>query len=557
MNHPDRGRDTTYLKGRPPTSAKEAARALARTEHGATVTREDEATAVARRVRRILRFREWPKQQQASQLVLGGLIRFLLFGGAIGGGKTLWLMNCMQALARIFARSRWAIVRADLPRLKRTTIPSFERVRATNFVGELNRSDWTYYCANGSEIILFPESLKHDPTYQRFLGLEVNGFAVDQAEETARGTFVMCRQRAGRWSIPPTPQQEEVMGEYIDERMREHNESYEVAFVDARKHFGPRQPPPLWLGTCNPHDGWVRDTFYDPYERGELDAPFAFVPSTIDDNPGIDPEYRKSVEALKDTDPQEYLRMIKGMWGVLVNPRAVIQTSWILNARNVEIPDGAKKLRTRLGVDVARMGTNDTVLAFGDEYDTGDGDDTLIDLTELQHVKKATVPEVARAIRSAIVDRKLKHNDVTIDVGGGIGAGAYDMLREWKFNVRAFLGGSRAVARPSTGAYVYKFKNKRAQALWEAREKLQATRVRISVPLSDPSWQRLQKDWITPEYEPYGDREIEIWTKEQVVEALGRSPDDGDAAMMMLYDPGVESEETMIPPTTSRRSMRA
>ena len=528
-----------------------------------TVTQEDEAHALARRARRILRFREWPKQAHASSLLLGGTIRYLLYGGAIGGGKTLWLLNAMQALARIFARSRWAIIRADLPRLKRTTIPSFERVRATNFVGELNRADWTYYCANGSEILLFPESLKHDPTYQRFLGLEVNGFGVDQAEETARGTFVMCQQRAGRWSIPPTAQQEELMGEYIDERMREHNESYEIAFVDARKLYGPKQPPPLWLGTTNPHDGWVRDTFYDPWERKALAPPYAFVPATIDDNPGIDPAYRESVERLKDTDLQEYLRMVKGMWGVLLNPRAVIQASWILSARNVEIPDGAKKIRTRLGVDVARQGNADTVMSFGDEYDTGDGDDeTLIDLTELKHVRKATVPDVARAIRDEIIARRLVHKDVRIDVGGGLGAGAYDMLREWRFNVTAFLGGSRPIPRVHHAqSYIRKFANKRAQALWEVREKLQATRVRISVPVTgEPAehWQRLQKDWTTPEYEPYGDREVKVWTKEEVVEALNRSPDDGDASMMMLYDTVPDDDtETMIPPTQSRRTTRA
>jgi hypothetical protein len=497
------------------------------------------------KVRKIYRFQEWPKQREASEVVASGRARYVGYGGAIGGGKTLWLLNLFQALARIFARSRWAIVRADLPTLKRTTIPSFERIRATSFVGELNRSDWTYYCANGSEILLFPESLTHDPTYERWKGLEVNGFGFDQAEELALGTFNMAKQRAGRWIIPPTPEQEEVIAEYVDSQMA-NGVDYQTSYLDARRLYGPKQPPPLIAATMNPTDNWPRDVWYDPWESKRLKAPYAYFPATVKDNPALPLEYIQSLEETKETDPQGYARFVLGIWGAIVDPRQVVQMPWVLSARDVVPDPGTKVIRVRLGVDVARFGANDSVVAIYEEYDDG-----LLDLVALDHFRHFSVPAVARVIRDYINRYNVRHRDCVVDVAGGLGAGASDMLREWGYEVSGFNGGGKVVLRGLPTFYSYR--NRRSQSMWEFREKLQRKEIRISVPVLADQWRLLQKDLTAPRYDIVGDRMIEVESKEDVTKRLnGRSPDDGDAAIMGAFDMPVDDEDDVLPPSISR-----
>ena len=88
------------------------------------------------------------KQTEAAEAVLSGDYTQILYGGAIRGGKTVWLLETIFLLCRVFAGSRWAIVRKDLPTLRRNTIPSFNLLRPERFVGAINQSDWTARCSN-------------------------------------------------------------------------------------------------------------------------------------------------------------------------------------------------------------------------------------------------------------------------------------------------------------------------------------------------------------------------------------------------------------------------
>jgi hypothetical protein len=131
-----------------------------------------------------------PKQSVFVDAVLSGKYRLLAMGGGIRGTKTFAVLIVLIILCRIFPGSRWAIVRKDLPTLRRNTIPSIEKIRLLTggFLGQLNHSDWTYTCKNGSQIILFPESFTQDPELDRWRGLEVNGFALEEADELAEAS---------------------------------------------------------------------------------------------------------------------------------------------------------------------------------------------------------------------------------------------------------------------------------------------------------------------------------------------------------------------------------
>lgn len=221
-------------------------------------------------------FEATPRQAAFAEAVFSGHYRILAFGGGIRSGKTYILLALLFALCRIYPKSRWAIVRKDLPTLRRNTIPSFAKLRP-RFVGPINQGTWTATCDNGSEILFFSESLDVDPDLDRWKGLEVNGFALEEANELDKRSYTKAIERAGSWIIPDAPV----------------------------------QPDPLVLLTFNPAPNWVKRTFYDPWKANALPAGYFYQPATVADNPHIPESY---VAALSNLPEQEYKRFVAGDW---------------------------------------------------------------------------------------------------------------------------------------------------------------------------------------------------------------------------------------------------
>ena len=62
------------------------------------------------------------KQAEFIRAGLSGQFTRLLFGGAMGGGKTYAAIPLALALSRIYAGSKWVIVRENLPKHFRVRI---------------------------------------------------------------------------------------------------------------------------------------------------------------------------------------------------------------------------------------------------------------------------------------------------------------------------------------------------------------------------------------------------------------------------------------------------
>ncbi len=218
-----------------------------------------------------------PAQDRFLSAVFSGQYRILGYGGGIRSGKTALILILLQLLCKVYPGSRWAIVRKDLPTIRRNVLPTFEKFRIRGFMGPVNYANWTATATNGSQIIFFTESLSEDPELNRWRGLEVNGFAPDEANELAEVSFRKAIERAGSWVVP---------GLAV-------------------------QPPPLIVCTFNPSGGWVKRVFYDPWKAGSLAAPYYFQQATIKDNPHLPPEYLESLKSLPERD---YKRFVEGDW---------------------------------------------------------------------------------------------------------------------------------------------------------------------------------------------------------------------------------------------------
>lgn len=214
-------------------------------------------------------------------LVTDGRYNYIGFGGGVRGTKTWGVLSTFIVLARIFPGSRWCVMRKTLELARQTTIPSFNKLRPRTggFVLPINLQTFEAPCANGSVIMFRGENIDKDPELERMDGYEVNGFGLEEGDEMQERTFHKAIERAGAWIVPD--------GE---------------------------QPDPLVLVTFNPNAAWPKTTFYDPWEQGTLEPPYAFLPATIDDNPYAGAAYRAS---LKNLPPEDYAIRVKGDWSKL------------------------------------------------------------------------------------------------------------------------------------------------------------------------------------------------------------------------------------------------
>ena len=219
-----------------------------------------------------------PAQVRFFDAVFSGKFTELAYGGGIRSGKSATSLILAQLLCRIFPGSRWAIVRIDLPTIKRNVLPTFNKFRIDGFMGEVNQNDsWTATARNGSQIVFFSESISEDPEMNRWRGLEVNGFFLEEANELQERSFSKAIERAGAWVLPP----------------------------------GKEQPPPLIISTFNPSGGWVKRKFYDPWKAGSLPGHRYYQPATILDNPHLPAAY---LESLKQLPERDYKRFVEGDW---------------------------------------------------------------------------------------------------------------------------------------------------------------------------------------------------------------------------------------------------
>ena len=229
-------------------------------------------------------FEATPVQVRLINTLADGVSRIIGFGGGIRGTKTWGSLSALITLCRVYPGSRWAIIRKDLQRLRDTTIPSFDKLRALTggFVGPVNQQTWNAVCENGSQLLFRGENIDKDPELLRFHGYEVNGFLNEEADELSERTLVKEIERAGTWIVPD-----------LDE-----------------------QPPAYILNTFNPCSNWPRRRFYVPWRDRTIAKPYAFIPSTAADNPYISDAQR---EAWKEMPDAEYRRFVEGDWEALTS----------------------------------------------------------------------------------------------------------------------------------------------------------------------------------------------------------------------------------------------
>lgn len=155
---------------------------------------------------------------------------------------------------------------------------TFKKLVPSNFVKSYNQQDQIYTFTNGSQILFMAEDYANDKDFDRFKGLEVNGFLLEQIEELQEELLKICFVRAGRWLIDKMP------------------------------------PKPLILSNVNPTLLWPKAKIFDRWQKNQLPDDWFYEPAKISDNPTLfnDEAYMHNVTAHLDDLTKR--RMIDGDW---------------------------------------------------------------------------------------------------------------------------------------------------------------------------------------------------------------------------------------------------
>jgi hypothetical protein len=213
------------------------------------------------------------KQNEAMNAIASEKYSFILYGGAMGGGKTFWGLSALLIMCEIFPKSRWCVVREDMEKIRTTTIPSFKKLNPS---GKLRESPYEYTHPNRSVILFKGENYDNDKELQWLKGLEVNGFLFEEINECQEMTFDLAFSRAGRWECDP-------------------------------------RPKPIILGTCNPTNNWVKTRVFDRWKNGTLPNKWLYIPAKMTDNPMLTEDYHENV---KNMPRYQYEVFVNGDWEI-------------------------------------------------------------------------------------------------------------------------------------------------------------------------------------------------------------------------------------------------
>lgn len=430
------------------------------------------------------------KQIELFNAVLSAKYWRVLYGGAVGGAKTVGLLMLLCILCRIYPGSRWVVVRKDNPVLKRNTMPSFWKHCPKPFfhTSRYNKLDQVAIAKNGSQIIFMSENLKDDPELIKFDGLEINGALIEQGEETSKELYLKLIDRVGRWKIP-------IM------------------------------PPPLIMLSCNPHQGYLKELFYNPYVEGKLEKPYCFIPALITDN--VDPEtgksnlpetYLESLKELKKIAPNLYKKRVKGSWDAADDVQQLISWNDLWECKELisfTKKDKEEELIRSLGIDVGRYGP-DPSKWYVLEGNMSKG----FNIIYKKGHKKTSAPQVEQVTKEIINKFSINHERCWMDVVG-LGGPCLDHLHKDGYEIQSFIGGAKPLEQFVPGGYIFKRLN--CQASWNTKMLIESGRI------GGIDNDKLRNDLAAYGYDIKGEKMIEVWGKEQIKKKIKRSPDDGDA----------------------------
>lgn len=452
---------------------------------------------------------KWLPQVGPQTAALESQADIVFYGGQAGGGKTDLLLGA--ALTRhehsiIFRREAVQLVGIEERMGKilgtrdgynsQTKVWRLPESRILEFGSVKEPDDWMKYQGR-------PHDLKAFDEITHFLELQFRTLIGWMRTDNPK-----VRQRVICAGNPPT----DAEGEWVIR--------FWAPWLDPQ-HPNPAKPGELrWFVTDadgkdmevpGPQPVKVAGEWMEPKSR-------TFIRSSVDDNLFLQMTgYKATLQALPEPLRSQMLRG-DFMAGRTDPVWQLIPTEWIKAAQARWRPLADKGLMTALGLDPSRGGLDNTSAArrhgsWFDELVTAPGQVTKDGPTAAGFVAP------------------LVRNGACICVDSiGIGSSALDFIKGLGLLVFPVVGSE--ASQQVTKAGNLRFKNRRAEMYWRLREALDPT---ADEPLSLPPDAELLADLCSVRYKVVQMGQvagIQVRSKDEIREVLGRSPDKGDSVAM-------------------------
>ena len=430
--------------------------------------------------------------------------RIVLYGGAMYSGKTRWL--CADILRRCldFPGAQAAIIRRNMPSLKRSTLRTFLQIIDDRLIRRLNQQDMYVELKNGSVIFFMEANEQKDPEFYKFGGVELTFLGIDEAQEVSEKALLML--------LP---------------KLRHLPFGY--------KHIEDLPPQAIRVNlTANPAPGWLKEKYVDMNGKNP-DA--IFIPARIYDNPYAAKDAVDRLRKMFGENEILFRRFVNGDWNV-VNQEDIwmlIEPTWIQDAIIENDDEGlysSEDLDTYLGVDPARTADKMVIAKVRGRR-----------LVGLETYKYVTTPDIADIVEKKIKEEGINPQHIAIDAIG-VGAGVVDELQRRGWDVKAFFAGQKPIIsdtlKEEMGEEFVEFVNVRAQAYWLLRKLFQNSLIEISGNIEQLDL--LKNELLTIRYKLLSEKTIQIESKDKIRQRLGRSPDYADAFVMAIFAKHLASE---------------
>ncbi len=269
----------------------------------------------------------------------------------------------------------------------------------------------------------------------------------------------------------------------------------------------PDDPTSHFAKMCAPGSGYntIQVSVFDtPNFTGEK------VPQLLTDSL-VGQTYLEDARRDYGEDSPLYISKVLGQFPD-VSDDVIISPKLIIEAHKRDLSGNAIKDAGRFGMDVARMGSDETCI-----YRNRGG------MIRLEAAWRKTDTTVS-AQRAAAILRKDKYRPMHIDLPG-LGAGVYDPLNHAGFIVQPFNGGE-AAHDPS------RFADKNAEAWWAFREGLEAGLIDLDPDDLALASQLQNRRWGLDASQ----RRIRVETKKEMAKRGVKSPDRADAALLSYVE---------------------
>lgn len=416
------------------------------------------------------------KQMLAFRYLADPHTRYVVYGGAAGGGKSWlgcdWLLRCCWA----FPKTRWFVGRNNIKDSRESVLVTFVKVADSYGFKDYRITEDGIEFTNGSVIILLDLTFypQKDPMFERLGSKEYTGGWVEEAGEVHYMAFEVLKSRIGRHL----------------------NDEYGL---EAKM-----------LITCNPKKNWLYKYFYKPHLDGTLPTDCAFIQALVYDNPFITEDYIKTLESIAVKSVR--LRLLLGKWEYENNANQLVDYDAILDCFTNEGEIDKRRMRY-ISSDLAMKG-RDRFVAFN-----------WIGLAAKLAINKpySTGKEIETDLRNESKQHGVRRSNIIADSDG---LGQY--LDSYLEGIKTFHGGATA---PDNTYF-----NLKSQCAFKLAEVINAGLLYIDCPdeIQPLIVEELEACLVARDVDADTSKK-RIIDKREMKAVLGRSPDFFDPLMMRMY----------------------